>query len=216
MTSQQEIALMQTIRGKWHAEIDQAAALTGVPADFLAALIANESGGNPSAKRFERGVLASLWEVLQGRSAAFGSIGAQDLRLYILSGEMAPVVGGPDNTIAYFDAAVHRAMQRLDSLATSWGLTQIMGYEAIPFHVEVATLADPGFGLVASGRMLKDFAARNNLSLTSDYVMLFDCWNTGRPHAPTADPQYIPNAVERVALYRELGEEPAPKAVSGD
>lgn len=214
MSSQQEIALMQTIRGKWHAEIDQAAALTGVPADFLAALIANESGGNPSAKRFERGVLSSLWEVLQGRSAAFGSIGRADLLAYILPNAGDLIM--PADPASFVALHVATAMQRLDSLATSWGLTQIMGYEAIPFHIEVATLADPGFGLVTSGRMLKDFAARNNLSLTSDYVELFDCWNTGRPHAPTADPQYIPNAVERVALYRELGEEPAPKAVSGD
>jgi len=51
---------------------------------------------------------------------------------------------------------------------------------------------------------LADFAARNTLDLTRDFSQLFDCWNTGRPHAPTADPQYIPNGLRRMELYKAL------------
>jgi hypothetical protein len=43
------IALMNTIRAKWGASIDAACALSSVKPEFLAALIANESGGNPDA-----------------------------------------------------------------------------------------------------------------------------------------------------------------------
>jgi len=56
---------MQSIKDKFGAVIDDACKDSSVPPEFLAALIANETGGNPNAKRFERGVLASLWEILQ-------------------------------------------------------------------------------------------------------------------------------------------------------
>lgn len=208
-----EVALMQSIREKYHAIIEAicgapiliSGALPAVPPgvkpEFLAALIAGESGGNPDAKRFEGGVLVSLWQVLQGRKAHFGSIGAQDLRLHLLSGETPHVVGG-------VPAEVDSALGRLDELATSWGLTQIMGYESIAFGVPVPSLMSPVSGLQITCRMLAQFAQRKQLDLGKSFPELFDCWNTGRPHAPTADPAYIPRGLARLDLYRELLEEP--------
>jgi len=196
MTTPQEIALMKSIRDKFHVEIQQVAAGSSVPAEFLAALVAGESGGRPDAKRFERGVLASLWEVLQGRAANFGSIGRSDLLTYILP------IADPRTPLSQ---QLTTAMQRLDSLATSWGLTQIMGYEAIPFGVDAGTFTPPLSSLHYTCRMLADFAAHKGLDLTKDFSELLDCWNTGRPHAPTADPAYIPNGLARMAIYRDLG-----------
>ena len=194
--------LMESIHEKFGAAIAEASKTSSVPQEFLAALVAGESGGNPDAKRFERGVLASLWEVLQGRAAAFGSIGRTDLIKYVspLPGDLQ----SPADLWSFVSGHITTAMQRLDSLATSWGLTQIMGYEGIPFGCEANVFTDPISGLHYTCRMLADFATRQDLDLTKDFSELFDCWNTGRPHAPTADPQYIPNGLARMEIYRGL------------
>lgn len=52
--------LMQKIREQWGAAIDEALADSDIPAAFIAALIANETGGNPMATRFESGVYENL------------------------------------------------------------------------------------------------------------------------------------------------------------
>jgi hypothetical protein len=198
-----DVELMQSIKTKWGAQIDRVA--SSIPAAFFAALVANESGGNADAKRFEPAVLVALWQVLLGRKAAYGSIGAQDLYLYILPNENQ-IVGDPAGakTSGAISLIVATAAARLDSLATSWGLIQIMGYEGIPFHTETATLQSPSVELAIGARMLSEFASRNGLDVTADFSELFDCWNTGRPHAQTADPQYIPNGLARMKIYEGL------------
>jgi hypothetical protein len=197
--------LMQSIKTKWNAEIASACSTSatsssvpspGIPAAFVAALIANESGGDPNAKRFEKGVLASLWEVLLGRKAAFGSIATKDLIQFVANLSNIPPVTP--------QSLPSDAFQRLDSLATSWGLTQIMGYEAIAFRSTVAALQAPDTELVITLKMLAQFASRFGLDVTKDFSQLFDCWNSGRPHAPTADPQYIPNGLERMQLWTSI------------
>jgi hypothetical protein len=187
------LELMQSIKTKWNVEITSACSTSSVPAAFVAALIANESGGDHHAKRFEKGVLAALWEVLLGRKAAYGSIGGADLVQFIAQPKRFPV-----NTPL---AIPSDAFQRFDSLATSWGLTQIMGYEAIAFHSAIEALKAPDTELVITTKMLAQFASRFQLDVTKDFSALFDCWNSGRPHAPTADPQYIPNGLERMKLW---------------
>ncbi len=204
-------ALMQTILTRWGAAIHSACQLSSVPEAFLAALIANESGGDPHAKRYERNVLASLWDVLQGRAAAYGSIGRNDVLTYIT----APDSVAPDVPGSGFPAQLSRALLELDGLATSWGLTQVMGYEAIHFGSRNFWLnpENPAVSLALSLRMLAEFSERYQLDLAKDFSQMFDCWNTGRPHSPTADPQYIPNGLARLQIYQGLLEEP-PKAMS--
>jgi hypothetical protein len=207
MTSEPDIALMTRIRTEWGATIAQACAASSVPPALLAALVANETGGDPHAKRFERGVLASLWEVLQGRKEAYGSLGRVELLAFIVnaSASAGPVSG------AGFPSQLASALQRLDGLATSWGLTQIMGYEAIVFGVSFADLQNPLFGLRTSLRMLSQFAEHNDLDVTRNFSELLDCWNTGRPHSVRVDHQYLADGLARMKIYQEL--EP-PKAMS--
>lgn len=204
MNDTAERELMQSIHTNWGGAISSAAGMCSIPGAFFAALVANESGGKPNAKRFEPHVLAALWEVLLGRTPAYGSIKTRDLVAYITGSganlAIAPAVLPTDS------------FQRVDALATSWGLTQIMGYEAIPFHLgwriaranDPLMLADAATSLGTTVKMLLEFAARLGLDLTKDFPEMFDCWNTGRPHALTADPQYIRNGLARMALYQEL------------
>jgi hypothetical protein len=202
-----EVALMTRIRSAWGTAIAQACAASSVPPSFLAALIANESGGNANARRFEKGVLDSLWEVLLGRAPAYGSLKRDDLLRFIQPPALPPVGSSVTVATATVGGApqLPDSMQRLDSLATSYGLTQVMGYEAITFHLDgVTRLQDPDGELPISLNMLADFARRFGLDLAADFPEMFDCWNTGRPHRPTADPQYIPNGLARKAIYEGL------------
>jgi hypothetical protein len=206
--SDPNITLMQTIRAKWGGAIDSACATSSAlaprgtaPAAFLAGLVANESSGDPNAKRFEKAVLASLWEVVQGRAPAFGSIKRDAILAYLAAAAPRnPTVPDP----GFVRAIVAGALQQFDGLANSWGLTQVMGYEAIPFSIDAGELDTPEKGLWVTMRMLTDFATRFTLNPASDFPELFSCWNTGRAHARTADPQYIPNGLARMKIYENL------------
>src|SRR5271167_1466010 len=132
-----DLELMQSIKTKWGDLITEACATSSVPAAFLAALIGNETGGNANDKRFEKSVLASLWEVLLGRKAAYGSITTKNLVLYV-AGLSTPPVNPPASLPS-------DSFQRVDALATSWGLTQIMGYHILEGGAvkTIAGLQDP-------------------------------------------------------------------------
>jgi hypothetical protein len=204
-----DIELMQAIKTKWGDVLTSVAATSSVSPAFLAALVANESGGNPDAARFEPAVFSALGEVLLGRKAAYGSIGQQDLLLFVVPAAVSTDGNGhggsSGDAIASQRSLFTGQMQRLASLATSFGLTQVMGYEAIAFHTNgVAALQSPASSLVITTKMLAQFAARWNLDLGKDFQSMFDVWNTGRPHSPTADPQYIPNGLARLQLYAGL------------
>jgi hypothetical protein len=201
------LELMTRIRDKWGSSIADACKSSSVPEAFVAALVANETGGDPDAKRFERGVLGDLWEVLQGRKAAYGSIGRVDLLAYVTA---ASSIAGPVS-VTGLSGIVSGALQRLDSLASSWGLTQVMGYEAIVFSITTSDLQVPSYGLRTSLRMLGQFASRFQLDLGADFAEMFDCWNSGRAHGRTADPNYIDNGLARLQIYQGLM---PPKAIT--
>jgi len=204
MTDQE---LMQKIHDVAGAILVGAADKTSVPEAFLAALVANETGKEfaegglvaaAQAKRFEPGVLADLWQVLMGRKMAYGSIGRTDLLRYVTGLPAIPInvpVNIPSN-----------ALNLLDGLATSWGITQIMGYHAM----EAALFAQPAYAnrlldpetdLDVTTKMLAQFAAHFSLDLAKDFADLFRCWNTGSPSGKTFDPNYVPNGLKRMQLY---------------
>jgi hypothetical protein len=192
--------LMTRIQAEWGAMITEVSKTSTVPPAFLAALVANETGGNPHETRFERGALAALWEVLLGRKEAYGSIRRDDLFDHI----SAAVGAQPPISSAGLLGPITGALRFVDGLATSWGLTQIMGYEAIVFGISFTDLQNPLIGLRTSLKMVSQFASRDDLDVRRDFSQMFDCWNTGRPHAPTADPQYIPNGLARMKIYEEV------------
>lgn len=190
--------LMQSIKTKWGAEIDRAVGVGS--ASFLAALVANETGGNPNATRFEKNVLASLWNVLLARVPHFGSIDRAAVLAY-LGPSLQQAPSGAYVTSDFFDTCT-----RFDSLATSYGLTQIMGYQILGKHkgATIDTLKTPATSLAFTTLLLNDFAAEFQLNLLNDFADLFRCWNTGRPNGTTFDPAYVPNGLARKAIYEAL------------
>jgi hypothetical protein len=197
-----EQQLMQTIRAKFGAAIDAAVAGTAIPAGFLAAMIANESGGNPDGKRFEPGVLGHLWNVLVGRAVNYGGVLRDQLLNYVAGLAATPIT--PPTTLPA------NVFQRLDELATSWGLTQIMGYHilewrSIPaWYREIDDLKAPESNLRCATLLLTQFANRFTLDLGKDFFELLHCWNTGQPDGKTYDPDYVANGMRRFDLYGSL------------
>jgi hypothetical protein len=191
-----DLELMQQIKVKWGLLIANTCASSSVPEAFLAALVANESGGNENAKRFEHGVLSALWEVLQGRAAAYGSIKGSLLVAYV-AGVQVPTINVPANLPA-------DAFQRVDALATSWGLTQIMGYHILEWAKNLDDLKQSPGNLDLAVKMLAGFAATFSLDVTKDFEQLFRCWNGGHPTANTFDPLYVPHGLERMRLWATL------------
>lgn len=200
--------LMQSIKTKYGAAIDATCKNSSVQPALVAAIIANESGGNPDAKRHEPHVLAALWEVLLGRTKAYGTIEAATLAALLVAGSAGAALS------AYHTPSSLPAdtFQRLDALGTSWGLTQVMGYSVFDFY-PTADAQVGGLALLQSSvatqlyftvKMLARFAGRWDLSLADDAGKLLDCWNTGRPTTATFDLNYVPNGLARMKLYEAL------------
>jgi hypothetical protein len=206
-----EDAGMGVIQRSLGAQISVACESSSVPPSLLAAIIANESAGKPDAKRFEPTVLRTLWEVLLGRKADYCPAGAKrplgrnDLLGYTLAHTL-PGTG----TNGAADQAI--SVQRLDGLATSWGLTQIMGWHVLEFSpsafftVEQIRTVDGCLRFTIM--LLTWFAFKYRLDLATDSRMLLHCWNTGVPEDdpghPTYDPNYVAHGLIRMTDYEEL------------
>jgi hypothetical protein len=205
MSSDQE--LMSRITSDWGAIIAQACHLSSVPPEFLAALTANESGGDPNATRFELSIYQRLRAVHEGRASQFWNITGNALADELL--EMAlPYDDTPKADPDAMQVPIFGKLpedvddQDLRALATSWGLTQIMGYQMIGRRGTVATLLDPPEHYRIALELLAEFAQHCGLDVTAEFEQMFRCWNTGRPDGKTYDSAYVPNGLARMKLYR--------------
>jgi len=179
--------LMRTIHARWGVALTAVCQYSSVPVEFIAALIANESGGDPTGPpRFEKNVFAKLKAVRDGRLNHYGSIVKHDL------------AGCKDADVRDF--------------ATSWGLTQIMGYHLLAWGQDPRDLLEPKFNLEICTRLLAGFCQRYQLDPYLEFEEMLRCWNTGHPYddpktkcveGRTHDPNYVPNGLRRMALYAE-------------
>ncbi len=175
-----EKALMAYIHGRWGTLIGSAISnsKTRISESFLAALIANESGGDADAKRLEKPIFAELIKLSQGRIPNWGSITISDIQ-----------------SLSY---------DELMDIATSWGLTQVMGYHTLGTGRPARDLAEPEFNIIKSISILESFARRWKLDSATQPEKLFSVWNTGRPNGKTYDPNYIPRGILRMGIYEKI------------
>jgi hypothetical protein len=192
-----------------------------VPEEFLGALTANESSGNPSAIRFEPSVYRHLKAVAAGESPHYGGICAP-----ALCEELGEVLHPKANEFherflnSLFMAGEAGELslladETLRELASSWGFVQIMGYHVIGRHRTVHDLLDPRFHYHLANQLLAGFAESCQLDLSHEFEGLFRCWNTGRPDGRTADPAYVEKGLMRMGIYRALAAG-RPAARAGD
>jgi hypothetical protein len=183
MTPDQQ--LMQKVKEVYGSFIDAAVDGTPYPAAFLAALAANESSGDPAVARFEPAVFWQLSFTLINRKQNFGAIKPDDLAHYLAA---------PEDP--------RTAVLALVNLATSWGPTQIMGYQALAGKYPLAELPNLQTHFPHAIAMLKDFNSR--FSLGQDWNPYFHCWNGGSPTAATFDPNYTAKGLDRMTIYEAL------------
>lgn len=212
--------LMQRIYGSFHSVIAQAVERKNLPSSFLAALTANESSGRPDAACYEPAVYERLKAVATGQATSFGSIDWQSLRAVFQQNLEGWASGAQMGLSALeLDDQIRGALSQIEErdlrgLATSWGLTQIMGYHVVGRKVGVHSLLDPVFHYRFAVELLGDFAGRFELDLGKDFDSLFRCWNTGHPDGRTYDPDYVPRGLRRMRVYEDVArasssEEPA-------
>lgn len=173
-------ALVARVKRLVQPLIDAVAPSTSVPPAFLGALTCNETGAylihtTVVPSRFEPHIYNELVDVQQGLKPNYGSITTLML------------VGLTDDDIK--------------ARASSWGLTQIMGYETLAWGVPLSDLINAATHYKYTVRLLAAFAKEFNLDVTQDFEAMFRCWNGGHPTANTFDPQYVPNGLNRMALW---------------
>lgn len=202
--------LVKRVYDRCHQQIVKAVATTSLPAGFLAGLVANESGGDPEASSFEPEIYQHLKAVASGKSVAFGSIVWENLfptcqqNLDAASPACRERLAALASQDAVTRSVTDLEEKALRELASSWGFTQIMGYQVIGHKAKVRDLLDPEFHFQFAVGLLSDFARRFRLRLFRDFEDLFRCWNTGRPDGKTFDPDYAAKGMRRMKLYQEL------------
>jgi hypothetical protein len=203
-----EERLIARVFERCHAVIAQVCARSSVPAEFLGALTANESGGNAHAARFEPSVYRHLNAVADGARHAYGGIRAQDLSAEV-DESLHPKEGAYHGRFLTAPFGSNHAQsfaasddEVLRELATSWGYTQIMGYHMIGRAGTVHDLLDPEFHFRIALELLAEFTDDYQLDLAHESEETFRCWNTGQPYGATFDPHYVENGLRRMELYR--------------
>lgn len=203
-----ESRLMARVRERCHVHLAEACRYSSVAAEFLAALVANESGANPRARRFEPAVYGHLAAIAAGRAEKYGS-----LTLPRLDAELGEMLHPKSDAYhaAQLDAAfaaTHAGEiaaardEALRELATSWGYTQIMGYHMVGRAGTARDLLEPRFHFRIALELLAEFTQRYQLDARREFAELFRCWNTGQPYGATTDPAYVEKGLRRMEIYR--------------
>lgn len=192
--------MMKLISTRFGALIAESVIGWPLPASFLAALIANESSGDPNAKRFESTHFSEILLVMAGQQPVFDKtglsrvLGRDDLARWIT----------PDPKFGVtltFQASLARAIQ----LATSWGLTQIMGWNFLEFDRTNWLTPDPGQQLQMTMTLLSYRANKWHLNMAADFEKLFASWNAWVPDpTKTTDPKYCEKGLLRMRLYEAI------------
>lgn len=181
--SQQAAAKAKQIYDRFGPLVREACAGSIVPEDFLGGFVGVEAGidhhGNisPDATRFEPGVYRHLIDVRDDREYSWSKITRGDL------------AGLSDDAIR--------------NLATSWCLTQIMGWHMVhDLKGSIEDLRDIDKHLKYAVELL--IVVGRRYELAHDWTAVLHIWNSGSPTGKTYDPDYVPNALAVKAAYARL------------
>ncbi len=204
-----ERRLLGRVAARCQGFLVEACASSTLPPEFLGALTANESGGDPEAARFEPSVYRHLTAVVGGAAPVYGGIAREPLEagieemLHPKAAQFHATFLTPQFAEEHGEALRAAEDEALRELATSWGFTQIMGYHVLGRWRTVRDLLEPRIHFRLATELLTDFARRHGLALGRDFSELFRCWNTGQPDGTTADPSYVAKGLSRMSLYRQ-------------
>lgn len=168
-------ALMLHLYHSLDEEIQEAVDGTEIPPEYLAALISLEShpAGNRDSRRFEPAVYERLLD-LKYSGESFGYI--------------------PRSKVQDLND------QKLRELATSYGLTQIMGYHCLELGCSIPDLKGE-FHLLWAVAYIRDHYGKQIRK--QDWEASFRIHNTGRPDGTTARKDYVEKGLARMQYYRK-------------
>ncbi len=211
-----EASLIARVFTRCHGFLEAACAPSSVPEAFLGALVANESGANPRAARFEPLVYRHLRKVAQGDEPVYGLLHSGEIleevadMLHPKADEYHARFLHPPFADRSADQLAALQDEALRELATSWGYTQIMGYHMVGRRGTTRDLLEPAFHFRVALELLAEFAEQYQLDVRCEFEELFRCWNTGRPYGKTTDPRYVEHGLERMRRYAEFAAAHAP------
>lgn len=191
MVELSEVDLMKRVRRFAGPSLFSAAKLTAVPVEFLAALTANESGvwlvhDTIIPPRLEPKVLGDLSLVQTGARSHYGKVTTK-----MLTGATG---------------------DQLKEWATSWGLTQILGWHCLVWGVPVERLNQAELHYQYTSRVIAEFCESFHLDPRKDFEEMGRCWNGGEPNSLTVDPRYVENLLERIAIWKWMYDPEIPGA----
>lgn len=166
-------AIMLHLYFKLDKEISRATRGTDIPPAYIAAIISLESHppGNRNSERFEPYIFERLRE-LRDDNRAFGKIKREIL------------LSMPDS--------------RLRELATSYGLTQVMGYHCLDLGCSISDLRGPYHLQWSVEYMVRHYGAH---ARKRDWEACFRIHNTGRPYGQTSRKDYADVGQLRMRYY---------------
>ena len=188
-TTRQAAKIAEQIRERFGSLVSKACENSVVPTFLLAGLIGVEAGkdraGNlkPEATRFEKGVYEDL---LSLRDNGFCYVGGKKRTTY------SGIKRSQIQTASDAD---------LRALATSYGLTQIMGWHVINnLKCTIADLRDPEKHLGYAVKLLE--IVGGEYLRQKDFASVLRIWNTGSPAGKTYHASYVSNALAVAGAYR--------------
>ncbi|MBE7440546.1 MAG: hypothetical protein HS115_18995 [Spirochaetales bacterium] len=167
-------AIMLHVYRLHHEAIARAVIGTDLTVPYLAALISLESHppGNSDSARFEAKIYERLLRAQAGEP--YGQITARELS------------GHSDG--------------ELRELATSYGLTQIMGFHCLRLGCSIIDLKGPYHLEWASAWMQRMYGKH---ARKKDWTSCFRIHNTGRPNGKTHRADYVEKGLLRMAYYEK-------------
>lgn len=193
--------LMLKIRREWGDTIADVCKASSIPANFLAALVANESGGDAAVMRREPSAVCGMCEVLAGYRPAFQGMDRET----ILKCVSPPADRAETWAAGTVGSHVSSVADHLVYMGASWGLTQIMGWQEAKRAKPAKTIQDPRGNLLFALDILERFAEAYSLDLTQNFEAMLRCWNSGTPTGKTFDPNYVTNGLNRRTVYGLIG-----------
>ena len=171
----EEDAVMFHIYHSLNEEITLAVKGTDIDPAYLAALISLESHppGNKKSKRFEENVYKRLLE-LKNDGRSFGRISRS--------------------------AILNRSDNEIRDLATSFGLTQIMGFHCLDLGCSPDDLKGNYHLQWAAAWMQKNYGKK---AKQEDWPSCFRIHNTGHPRGETFRKDYVERGLARMAYYKK-------------
>lgn len=168
-----EDATMWRLYNRWHQKIFEAVNGTDISQQYMAAIISLESHppGNPDSKRFEPRIYERLLKS-RDQNKRFGNI------------KRSSLLGLSD--------------EKLKEYATSYGLTQIMGFHCIKLGCTIDELKGKDHLIWAIGFMQLSYSRP---AKKMDWPSCFRIHNTGKKSGKTTRKDYVERGLIRMKYY---------------